>query len=1128
MGFMMSTEGTTGVHVTYLGDFSLSLNGAVISDQSWKRKTARTIIKLLILKRPNVVTIDQLIEACESHTPSANNRQSIYSRISDIRHILEPGLERANQSGFIAKKGEGYAFVYDGPITVDIEIFEKALASGIDAYENKEWEDAAALHSDAIALYTGDFLCEDLYEDWTTPYREKYRTKLLQALERAACISQQQRHLQEGIEYLNRAIEIEPHHERFYQQKMELHALVGEKEQALECFTECERVLDDYLGLEPSKETRELFQAIIDEEIGVAALAIQNNLPKQINSFIGRQSELDQLHERFDKADCHLVTILGPGGIGKTRLALEFAEELLERGRFPDGIFYVAVERVGSEFELVKRIASAMKIEFSGGTDSSAQLFDQIQDRECLLILDSFESAMDQTKLVDELIRKLEHLKCLVTSRERMRLSEEWIFDLDGLEHREDHASNEDFQTTAEQLFIERSAQMEAEPTATTERSAVQKICALCEGMPLAIELAAALTRIMPCEQILSNMQENLAILKTDFSDLKLEHRSINAAFEGSFSSCDVAEQKAFLKLTLFPSGFTEEAASNVASASISTLSKLVDKSMLRMRSDCRYHFHDLIRQFGNTRLLSDKKMLAKAKSCFASYYENFIQTQLTELIGPNQVEVLNEIDLEFENIRAVNDLSIESCNYELLVKICKVFSTYFEFNLLYPIGSYFFQDLIDRLELRNCNDPADPLLMKLKTRSLGDLGHFKMRIGEYSQSRDILNEAITMARANNHKNELRLALSSLSSSEAYLGNMEQAIELANQLDSEITSEMTWNDRATHYGSIGIVFFRSGQYEKALEFFKKPLDHTNKLSPLTHLMILSLVGNIYYYLGKLASAKEYWEACFEHPAISESYKGYIMHNLGLIYAADGVYDLAIKYLLEGYSSSIQVGHHIQGVFALERLTEIAIDQNQHSKATQYIDQMMSIFDKTQSSQIKATALHSAAAFAIATDDQPQTHELINEAWEIQIELKDQYNLSRLEKLKAAAELHAGNWRAANEHLKKALGLAHEIQNQGLMLNIAIDQIMLLYKQKQYALCAKLISACLVQDSLEKRHVGELETLLSILESELGSKAFQNSIKGAEDMQFDQLLDELQSVSISWFSKIKKHPNTDLE
>ena len=1114
MGFVMSTDRNRGVEVTFLGDFSLSVDGHVISDQTWKRKTARTIIKLLILNRPNVVTIDQLIEACESHTPSANNRQSIYSRISDIRHILEPDLKRANQSNFIAKKGEGYAFVYDGPIDIDLMNFDDRLMHAIEAFEASDWTDAQALHKDAIALYQGDFLCEDLYEDWTTPYREKYRSKLIQALERAACISQKQSHHQEGIEYLNHAIELEPHHERLYLHKMELHALLGEKEQALECYSECERVLDDYLGIEPSPESRELFQSIVDDKIGATPQAIEHNLPKQINSFVARERELQELANKINNPDCHLVTILGSGGIGKSRLALEFAKSLLENQQFSDGIFYVPIEQIESESELVKLIASSVGIEFFGPASTREQLFNQLKYREALLILDSFEMAISQTDLVDELVRSSSKLKVIVTSRERLKLSEEWILHLEGLAYQpEAESTDRSEKTAAEQLFFERSAQMEHQSVDSDDLDAIPEICALCEGMPLAIELAAALTRAMTCKRIHVGIRENLALLKSDFIDKDERHRSIHAVFEQSYQSCAEEERLAFIKLSIFKGGFTEEAAAHVASANLDTLGALTGKSMIMIHPNGRYHIHDLLRQYGREKLESTTSDgLAETARQHAQYIDELLEKLGPELESEHQIEALHQTEPELKNIDQAWAWALQHNDEALLRKSAEVFFRHFEHRMLYADGKAFFSKAYQALKESAGISRSKSIDHKLLLLILRMLALYEMRVGELEASREHLAEASKLLEKHPNRSEQVHLQATLAQVEAYLGNQDAAFSLVNEFLPNLRHLERASDIPRYTNVVAFVHFRFGDYRETIKVLQRSLESQNESTPLSRLSALGLLGNAYHYLGNNNEALKYMDLCLSSAAMSKPYAALMSHNAGIILAGEGQFEEAEEKLILSYKSSTQIGHQVQRIYSLEKLVEICIEDQDLSQALEYVKIMTDITNQTQNTHIKAQTLFTSGSLAMAQDKGSQAEELLHEAIAIQSESGDRFNESRSMQALAQVFLLSDDFESAFETLQKALGLACEIQNSALILNIVIDLIMILFQKNEYELCARMAAACMTKDSLEQRQIGKLETLLKVIESELDQENYDRSTDGASELALDQIVKEVQSVS----------------
>ncbi len=1068
----MSSNKLTQIEIRFLGDFQFSIDGKSISDNAWKRKTARTIIKILILNGPNIVTIDQLIEACEAHSPSNNNRQTIYSRISDIRHLLEPNLKRATQSEYITRKGNGYAFSFAGECWIDIEEFKTHIESATQFEENRDWEQAMSSFKQAISLYAGDFLGEDLYEEWTQPFREQYRCKFLSCLERMAALCRQKRHLHESLEYINQAIKLESHHERLYQEKMELQALLGQKEQALDTFQEFHNIADTYLGATPSTETYGLYKQISQGKIEPALPQILHNLPKQLNSFVGRDRELHELLEHLEKPGCHLLTILGPGGVGKTRLAIEFGHRLLKHKNFVDGIYYISLGEECSEASLIQLIAEAMRADFFGQKEIKEQLLDQLKYKQCLLIIDAFELWLSQTGLIEEILRNSEDIKIIVTSRERLRLAEAWIHRLEGL----DSSKNSE----AERLFVERSAQMGINRIDKQNIAHVRQICSLCEGLPLAIELAASLTRVMECKRIWMGIRENIQILKSPYLNQANKHRSMNAVFNQTLALCRDEERETFLKLTLFKEGFTEEAALFVASASISTLLVLVDKSMIFLATNGSYRIHDLLRQFGKEELYENQDLTVATQRLHAEYFGKFLTKRARDVEGPKQRAVLRTIEKEIKNIYSAWDWSLKTKHFSFLELCSETIFQYFEYKMLYSLGRSFFSKTFDLLSDDLGLDKPGAKSCALLAKTMRQLGHFEMRVGQHKQAKKLLKRALEIFKGLNDRNEQMVTAATLANTEAYLGDKESAFELARKIELDLNATKAHSNQLKLQNTLAFIYYRFGEYERAIDTLTESLANCDlNMNPASHLSALGLLGNIYYYRGNYIKAKEYWQACLDHGARTKHFESLIAHNLGLIGVATGNYQEAQAALRRSYLSSTQIGHQVQRIYSLETLVEIAIAEGDIKGAQEMTDNMMEISEKTRNSHVAAQTNFSVGCLSLAKGQFQQAIESLQIGLKIQEALEDQLNSARsLHQLAIAFDKNE-EFEKSCRTFWKAVTISDEIQSTPLMLNIFVDIAKFLNVQGKKMLCLKILNFVLSQSELEKR---QEPIILAMIES----------------------------------------------
>ena len=328
-----------------------------------------------------------------------------------------------------------------------------------------------------------------------------------------------------------------------------------------------------------------------------------SNLPAQTTTLIGREDEIKALAALLVTPACRLVSLVGPGGVGKTRVAIALAERLVtqshpELPRFSDGIWFITLQAVDSVEQIVAAIIHAVRCPPPGSADPHDHLLAYLQPRQLLLVLDTFEHLREQAGLLMTILNQAPDVKLLVTSREALNLAAEWRYPLDGLPLPAAKSTHDSAQSDAVRLFVERAQRVRPQFNLADERAAVLRICRLVEGIPLAIELAATWSSALSCAAIADEISGNLTFLTSGSPHVSERHRSMRAVFDASWSLLSQDERAVFARLSVFRSGFQYPAAAHVAGAQLATLMVLVDKSLLRWEPGDRYRIHELLRQY--------------------------------------------------------------------------------------------------------------------------------------------------------------------------------------------------------------------------------------------------------------------------------------------------------------------------------------------------------------------------------------------------------------------------------------------------------------------------------------------------------------------------------------------------
>lgn len=540
--------------------------------------------------------------------------------------------------------------------------------------------------SAAAALYREDFLAgftlrdAPQFDEWHYFQAEQLRQRLAAALARLAEGLAQEGKWETAVAHARRWLALDPLHEPAHRLVMRLHAQAGQKTAALRQYETCVATLEAELGVAPEAETTALYERIRRGELGKLAQAgdpepehtgSRGNLPAPATPFVGRQPELAELDVLLGDMAVRLITLVGPGGSGKTRLALAAAAR--QQPAFADGVYFVPLAALTAPEDVVTAVAQALRLGFfQEGKQPRRQLCNYLQAKRLLLVLDNYEHLLGSNgtasaaDFVVEMLQAAPQLKIMVTSRVRLGLQAEQLYTVAGMRvpdlsvvtqwqaNLATALQNQIAPYSAIQLFA--ASARRARPDFILDAAnllPVVRICQLVAGMPLAIELAAAWVSLLSPAEIETEISRTMDFLTTEMGDVPDRQRSMRAVFDYSWQLLTPAEQAALPLLTIFQGGFSREAAQQVSGAALPVLLSLVQKSLVARDENGRFSLHELLRQYAAEHLQADPEGWMTARDRHSTFYLRLLQEQGRRMQGPQQRAAFDAVEEEIENVRA-------------------------------------------------------------------------------------------------------------------------------------------------------------------------------------------------------------------------------------------------------------------------------------------------------------------------------------------------------------------------------------------------------------------------------------------------------------------------------------------
>ncbi|MBN1434696.1 tetratricopeptide repeat protein, partial [Candidatus Fermentibacterales bacterium] len=594
------------------------------------------------------------------------------------------------------------------------------------------------------------------------------------------------------------------------------------------------------------------------------------NLPRQPTAFVGREREIDQMRNMLEgNPDCRLVTLLAPGGAGKTRLGLQAAAECIES--FRDGVFFVPLEDLESGFLIAPALASALGFSFSGSRQEMDQLLAHMSGKEMLLILDNFEHLTSEAAIVSSILRSSDRIKVLVTSRHRLSLREEWIFELSGLGMPEGECADvrDLLEHEATRLFVQNARRVDPafDPSAPAEVRSVARICSMVEGLPLAIELASTWVRMLSCVEIEQELEKSMELLQASLADLPGRQRSIRAVFDYSWQMLSDEERRALSRVSVFRGGFDRQAAAEVAGTSLMPLSRLIDKSLIRRSSSGRFEFHGLLRQFAEERLASlpGETGLEALLDSHCHYYARLLESTRKNLEGGGQSDALDQIALELDNVRAGWRRALAMRDPSLVSTYTQGLSRFYEMRSRFREGLELFTEGAHELERDGGRlAEAAPEHRAILGSMIQKQGLFSLYLAGYDEAGALLTRAMEIFRGTGSTLEVATCLKLLGNVSFRKGDLAEARDIWTRNLEMLRKTGSSTGMATALSNLGSITRTMGEFDRSREFYQEALEMARESGDhFSEAGILSNLGSLAESVGEYAWARELFGSSLE-------------------------------------------------------------------------------------------------------------------------------------------------------------------------------------------------------------------------------------------------------------------------
>lgn len=936
------------LNLSFLGTYSAKFGNTVI--QGFESAKVRALLAYLMLESDKPQSRDHLIGLLWGEGDDIKASKNLRQALSNLRKTIQ---DTDPENPFLLMVSDTIQADVNNPhIWLDTRVFEK-LISDCEQHPHRRIETCTACANrlgQAVQLYRGGFLHgfilkdSEYFQDWLVARREYFHQKMISVLEQLTDYHQQRCEYKTAIEYARRLISMDEWREESYVLLMRLLYSSSQRSEALKLYQKCSRILRDEFGVEPQPETVQLYQEILNNRIPADRSVLpQNNLPAFGTTFVGRQKEFLQIVECLQTKDRRLVTVVGPGGVGKTRLAIQIGQD--QAHSFQNGVFWVLLENIETPNALPDIIANAVGMELPAKGDARSHVLTFLRHRDILLIFDNYEHLLPATEFVAEILNRAPGVSILITSRESLHLQIEWVFELTGLPLQ----AKEKEELPAAVLLLEQRAQrLEPQFRISTdeEYKDALHLCELLDGLPLGIELASGMLKKYTCGEIAEQVSENIRTLASSLRDIPSRHRSLWVVFEHSWDLLSTEEKQAFAALGVFSSRFTATAAYEICTTASGLLDDLCRKSLVRQLGRDLYSLHPLLQQYARKKQgligISEEEINKK----FQKYYGSFALKGERGMKSERVQQALDDFSNEWVNLIASWNIALAGRDIKALDMLLSPFFWFFEIRGKIYEGETLFQVALsvmetlkeDQMKSRNFyyrllvyygwlsfrrgqTDRAaqylgqaveqgfDTLIVSEQIFSITHLGSIYYEMGQKTKAHELHEKAMRLCVENQAFWEEALTCNHYGSMLSMDGDLDQAEKILKQgAGIAEVNQFTWIIASILSNLAVLVYFRQ-DYQTAIDLFLRSNEKSSQYGDLHRSPSVNHnnLAECYALMGQLDKASEHLETALYHfkECGNVVFLPYVYNTLATIHLQANKYNEARQALDDGIKSAVE-------------------------------------------------------------------------------------------------------------------------------------------------------------------------------------------------------------------------------